>query len=505
MSALSTHRAPQLTLTGQVPSSVDVLVVGVASSNDKDVVVGVPADLEKGWAKKLPGDLTDLVADLGGSSKANDAVVLPKGLLGQSVVAVGVGPVEVTPNALREAVGVAVRKAAGLAKDADVKVAVSLDATDPELLAAIAEGALQGAYTFTKVSGADAPTRVTEVAVVSAAKGRDVNRTVEESVNLSAAVNLARDWINAPANLLYPEVFANEARDQFKGIKNVTVEVLDDKTLAREGYGGLSAVGGGSSRGPRLVRVEYKPRGAKQTLALVGKGITFDSGGLNIKPSEGMYTMKCDMSGAAAVLAATKVIAQLGLNVHVITYAAMAENLPSDTAYRPSDVLSMYGGTTVENVNTDAEGRLVMADALARTKGDAADLVVDVATLTGACIVALGNRIAGLMASDDETADRILDAAEVAGEQFWQLPIPDQLRATLDSKVADLKSGGPRWGGALTAAAFLQRFVAEGQSWAHLDIAGPAWNEESAWGHVSTGGTGFAVSTLVALAAGMEG
>ncbi len=310
----------------------------------------------------------------------------------------------------------------------------------------------------------------------------------------------AREWVNIPPNLLYPESFADEVRTWLSGSK-VSVEVLDDKALGRGGYGGILAVGGGSSRPPRLVRLSYSPRGAKSHLALVGKGITFDSGGLNLKPGDGMYTMKCDMAGAAAVFAAVQAIAALGLKVKVTAYGALAENLPSDTAYRPSDVLTMYGGKTVENGNTDAEGRLVMADALVRASEDRPDLLVDVATLTGACVVALGDRTAGLMATDDETADRVLDAAESAGEDFWQLPIAKETRGRLDSKVADLRStAGDRPGGAMVAAAFLREFVGDGIPWAHLDIAGPAWFDGSPYGYVGGGGTGMGVRTLVALA-----
>ena len=219
-----------------------------------------------------------------------------------------------------------------------------------------------------------------------------------------------------------------------------------------------------------------------------------------------MASMTCDMSGAAAVIAATRAIAALGLPVKVTAYAAMAENLPSGTSYRSSDVLTMFDGTTVENVNTDAEGRLVMADALGRAGNDSPSLIVDVATLTGSCMVALGKRTSGLMASDDATADRLLDAAEAAGEAFWHLPITDEARESLKSDTADLRSGGKhRYGGALVAAAFLQHFVPEGTSWAHLDIAGPAWNDEAPHGYTPAGGTGAAVRTLISLAAHLAG
>ena len=315
----------------------------------------------------------------------------------------------------------------------------------------------------------------------------------------SAAVDLAREWVNLPGNALVPESFAELVRPVAKNAK-LAIEVWDDKALERDGFGGIVAVGSGSTRKPRLVKLSYAPRGAKFHLALVGKGITFDAGGLNLKPGDSMYTMKSDMAGAAAVIAATAAIAELGLRIRVTTFAALAENLPSGSAYRPSDVITMYGGTTVENGNSDAEGRIVLADALVKASEDQPNLVIDVATLTGACMVALGERVAGLMARDDETADIILDAAEAAGEQFWQLPIPADARPKLDSKVADLKSTGDKYGGALTAAAFLSEFVPEETPWAHLDIAGPAFNSGSAYDYIPAGGTGAGVRTLVALA-----
>ncbi len=232
----------------------------------------------------------------------------------------------------------------------------------------------------------------------------------------------------------------------------------------------------------------------------MGKGITFDSGGLDIKSHAGMSIMKCDMAGAGAVLAATIAIARLGLKIKITCYAALAENLPSGSAYRPSDVLTMYGGTTVENFNSDAEGRLVMADALARLTEDEPDLIVDVATLTGACVTALGDRTAGLMSNDDGTAEQLLAAAKTSGEAFWRLPITDEVAKNIESDVADVRSGKyGTAGGALTAAAFLREFVGE-INWAHLDIAGPSWNSGSPYGYVSSGGTGMSVRTLISLA-----
>ena len=499
---MTSFTLPSLTLATSCPTDADVLVIGLADSTGSAVLVGAPDQLDKRVNKQFGTSLLDLARSLGADTKPGTTVLLP-GPAGQRVVVVGLGEIDVTPEQVRRAAGTAVRKAGELAGDQGVKVAVCLDVVEPEVIRGAAEGALLGSYRFVKVSGEQPSAKVASITVVSSSAKPEAKRAIDAARIVATAVCLARDWVNTPANALYPETFADAARGAVKGTR-IEVEVLDEKVLERGGYGGLMAVGGGSDRGPRLVRFDYAPRGARGHLALVGKGITFDTGGLNLKTADGMYTMKSDMAGAAAVLAATRAIAELGLKVRVTTYAAMAENMPSGTAYRPSDVLTMFGGTTVENVNSDAEGRLVMADALVRAGQDRPDLIVDVATLTGACMVALGERVAGLMTNADEAADRVLDAAESAGEAFWQLPIPEGTRSKLDSKVADLRSGGNRYGGALTAAAFLQTFVPDDMLWAHLDIAGPAFNDEGPYDYVPTGGTGMAVRTLVALAQSLQ-
>ncbi|MGO4956480.1 leucyl aminopeptidase [Luteococcus sp. Sow4_B9] len=487
---------PTVDLVARAPKDTDYVVVGVTGSSEQPTLVGVPSEVDKA----SPAPLAQIARDLGAKPEAGKVCILPR--FGSQLVAVGLGIDELTPEQLRRSCGNALREIAGRAGDSSLHVVLSLETAESELVRAAIEGAVLGAYTFTKV-GSQPKRPIEKISVVTSLGGAPAKQAVADALAISQAVLVAREWINAPANLLYPESFADEVRQITKGTK-LEVEVLDEKQLAKEGYGGIMAVGGGSERAPRLVRVEHKPRGAKNHLVLVGKGITFDTGGLNLKPADGMYTMKCDMSGAAAVLAATRAIAELGLSVHVTTYASMAENMPSGSSYRPSDVITMYGGTTVENVNSDAEGRIVMADALARSQADKPDLVVDVATLTGACMVALGNRIAGLMSSDDATADILLDAAETAGEDFWQLPIPEHIRKGLESKVADLKSSGSRMGGAMAAAAFLQHFVGEDTAWAHLDIAGPAFNDEAPYDYVPTGGTGHAVRTLVELARSLQ-
>lgn len=480
---MSMSPLPTISAAATVPADADVVIIGIAEASEAPVIVGHEADV------------LDAVLSLGGSAKPGSLVALP----GYPVLLVaGLGAADVTPERVRRTVGGAVRAAAKLAGQRTLSVAVSLELIEPEVVQGAAEGALLGGYAYAKTSDQETTVPVSKVTIVSAARGASV--AVREGVTIATAVCRARDWVNLPANVLYPETFADEARALAKGSR-LKVEVLDEAALTKGGYGGLLAVGGGSVRPPRLVKLAYSPRGAQTHIALVGKGITFDTGGVNIKPADGMLTMKCDMAGAAAVLAAVAAIAELKLPIRVTAWAAMAENMPSGSAYRPSDVLTLYGGTTVENANSDAEGRLVLADALVRAGEEDPDLLVDVATLTGACVVALGERMAGLMASDDETADRLLDAAEASGEPLWHLPIPEEARENLSSEVADLSSTGKtRWGGALTAAAFLREFAGEGRHWAHLDIAGPAFNSGAPYDYTPKGGTGSAVRTLVALA-----
>ena len=483
-----------------MPKSADAIVVGLATINGGETTtVGVGADLDKKYESAYGRGVMAMATALGASASADSVTVLPA-LEGSRLVVVGLEDADVTPERLRRATGNAPRSIAAMEGADGWEVAVSLEVTDPELVQATAEGALLGAYRVEKVTGETPPQAVTDVTLVaSSVTGLQKDALASAQAN-AAAVCQARDWGNTPPNLLYPESFAEAARGYVKDAK-ISVEILDEKALEKGGYGGILAVGGGSTRKPRLVRLSYAPRGATRHLALVGKGITFDSGGLDIKPAGQMAGMKYDMSGAAAVISAIRGIADLGLKVKVTAYASLAENLPSGSSYRASDVLTMFDGQSVENYNTDAEGRLVMADAIARAGQDRPDLIVDVATLTGACMVGLGMRTAGLITNGGTTSDLLLDAAEAAGEDFWELPLTDHTRALIKSTVADMRSGsGQRWGGALVAGAFLERFVPEGVAWAHLDIAGPAENVDEAYGYVPKGGTGMGVRTLIALA-----
>jgi leucyl aminopeptidase len=321
-------------------------------------------------------------------------------------------------------------------------------------------------------------------------------------------VHTVRNLVNAPPSHLYPETLA-DAAVALSQASDVTVEVLADDELAAGGFGGIIAVGQGSTRGPRLVKVSYSPAGAFRHLALVGKGITFDSGGLSLKPPTSMIGMKYDMTGAATVLAVTLAVAKLGLPVRLTAWMCIAENLPSGSALRPNDVITIRGGKTVEVLNTDAEGRLVLADGLVAASEEHPDAIIDVATLTGAASIAMGTRYIGTM-GDAELAGRVVAAGSRVGETLWHMPIAAELRPLLASDIADIANikPGNTAGGMMIAAAFLKDFIGttgEGDDrrpipWAHLDIAGAANNGGAGWGFTGKGPTGVAVRALIELA-----
>ncbi|WP_456817824.1 leucyl aminopeptidase [Cellulomonas sp. URHB0016] len=484
-----------VTLTSQDPArlSVDAVVVAVAQKDGGVRVLG------GAW---LPKDLRTALerdgAALGVTGAADEVRRVPAtGLHTPVLVLTGVGAAyAITPETLRRAAGAATRELAGTAT-----VALALPADDQDALTAVVEGALLGAYAYNRYRTGDAakaPVRDLEV-VTSLGRTRAAKDAVQRAEILAAAVHGTRDLVNAAPNDLFPAAFADAARGAVKdaGVKSVKLTVLDEKALAAGGYGGLVGVGQGSVRGPRLVKVAYSPSRPKARVALVGKGITFDSGGISIKPAAGMEAMKSDMAGAAAVLHTVVAAARLGLPVAVTGWLCLAENMPSGTAQRPSDVLTIRGGKTVEVLNTDAEGRLVMADGLVAAVEEGPDVVIDIATLTGAQLVALGHRVSAVMGTDAVRGE-VVAAAEAAGEQFWPMPLPAELRASLKSKVADLANIGDRFGGMLTAGVFLKEFVGE-TPWAHLDVAGPAYNEKAAHGYTPVGGTGVGVRTLLRL------
>lgn len=482
--------------------TADALIIGVGKDADGPVILNSPL------SATAVKSLRDSLAGLGVTGAPDQLLRLP-GLAdsgAKTLVLVGVGKVtgtesasQISDEALRRAAGSAIRQLSGLAH-----VVLALPANTLTQLSAVAEGAALGGYKYNSLHSTKdgAKTPVSKVSIVSSlSKDPTLAAALDRAAIVASAVNATRTLVNEPPNTLYPATFAEAAKDLAKGLP-IKVTIMDEKRLAKDGYGGIVGVGQGSSRPPRMVKLEYKGEKAVADLALVGKGITFDSGGISIKPGAGMITMKCDMAGAASVLNTVVAVARLGLNVNVTGWLCIAENMPSGTAIRPSDVLTMFGGKTVEVLNTDAEGRLVMADGIVAASQEYPDVIIDVATLTGAQVVALGHRTAGVM-GDDGVSAALKAAADRAGELIWPMPLPEELRPSLDSPVADMANIGERMGGMMTAAVFLQEFVGKDKQgetipWAHLDIAGPAFNEGAAYGYTPKQGTGMAVRTLVA-------
>jgi leucyl aminopeptidase len=474
----------------------DAVVVGVVQGPKGAELAEGGDDVAAAYGRKL----RPLLATLGITGKPGELAKVPTSgtLSSPLLVLVGLGQ-DTTPSAVRRAAGAAARAITNAAS-----VAVALPASTPTLVAAVTEGWILGAYTFTAYKKDPQRTAPSEVVLLApGARKKETTTAFEEAQVVAAAVAATRDWVNTPPGDLTPPAFADavvaagKELTKGRGAPKLQITVRDEKDLAELGCGGILGVGMGSAAPPRLVELSYAPRGAKTHLALVGKGITFDSGGLTIKPASSMSEMKSDMAGAAAVVQATFAIAALGLPIRISAFAPMAENMVSGSSVRPGDVLTMYGGTTVEVLNTDAEGRLVLGDALLLAAEAEPDVLLDVATLTGHMVVALGDKVAGVMGSD-EIVEQILDAGRAAGEELWPMPIPPHMDERIhSSKVADLaQHDWIRWGGGLFAAAFLREFTG-GRPWAHLDIAGPAFASGGPSGHVSAGGTGFAVTTLI--------
>ncbi|MET8751642.1 leucyl aminopeptidase [Streptomyces sp. NPDC059104] len=495
-----------LSTAGAATLRADALVVGVAKG-PKGLVVAAGAEAVD---KAFDGKLAAVLDALGASGGEGETTKLPApaGLKVPVVLAVGLGTApeqdeSFDEEALRRAAGAAARALHGAKK-----AAFALPLDDASAVTAVAEGALLGAYAFTAYQGGEKKAAkgsgpkqpLAEVALLGA-KPRDKEHkaAAERATVVATEVNIARDLVNTPPNDLTPEAFAAVASATAKE-NGVKVQVLDEKALVKGGYGGIMGVGKGSENLPRLVKLSYTHAKAEKTLAFVGKGITYDSGGISLKPAGHNETMKCDMAGAAAVFAAVVAVAKLGLQVNVTGWLALAENMPSGSATKPGDVLRMYSGKTVEVLNTDAEGRLVLGDALTKASEENPDAIVDVATLTGAMVLALGDRTFGIMANDDAFRTSIHEIAEEVGESSWPMPLPEDLRKTMDSPTADIANMGVRMGGGLVAGLFLQEFVGEGITWAHLDIAGPAFHEGAPYGYTPKGGTGSAVRTLVRLA-----
>jgi leucyl aminopeptidase len=450
----------------------------------------------------LDGRLGTFMQEAGFVGKPGETIVVPAhGLHADLAVLVGLGERDqVTAARLRRAAAAVARRAAKVSSVATTLVGAAPSGMEPaEAAGAVAEGLALGAYEFLEYKSKADATKLTR-AVLLGDDGPAVKDALTRARVVTDAVAWARDIVNQPSGAKSPAEFAAAARKLLTG-RGVRLTVLSEAQIETHRMGGVLGVGQGSARPPRFVKAVYDPPGgaSRGTLALVGKGVVFDTGGISIKPADGMETMKTDMGGAAAVLAAMSTLKGLGVRNRVVAYTPMVENMPSGSAIRPGDVLHIRDGQTVEVLNTDAEGRLILADALSWAVEEEVDAIVDLATLTGACVVALGEKIAGLMGNDDGWSAQVQAAAERAGERVWPLPLPDDYHAQLDSEVADLRNiGTTRYGGALTAGIFLESFVAD-VPWVHLDIAGPA-RATADDGELTRGGTGFGVRTLAELA-----
>lgn len=470
---------------------VDAVVVGTRPGG-RGVRLAAGADIAE---TLLGGHLEDALRTLDAKGGPDEVLKIPT--VGHAalplVVAVGLGAAASDParelEAIRRASGAAIRALAGTQR-----VAISLG-SDPATVGAVAEGSVLGGYRFDSYRTTPQPKPVGTVRIVAARD--EANRAaLDRAVIIAGAACLTRDLVNTPANDLYPASFAERAETAGKAA-GLEVEILDEDALAAGGYGGILAVGQGSTRGPRLVRLHYRPKAPTAKVALIGKGITYDSGGINLK-SPAPVEMKGDMAGAAAVVAAIVAAADLGLPVEVIATVPMAENMPSGSSYRPSDVVRMRGGKTVEVVNTDAEGRMVLADAIVRAAEDEPDYLLETATLTGAQVTALGERTSGVMGSQ-EMQDLLAEAGALVGEPMWPMPLPEEVGAQLKSDVADLKHvSGSRAAGMAVGGQFLSEFVPAGLPWAHIDVAGPAGFNSSPYGYIGKGASGVPARALVA-------
>ncbi len=481
---------PKLTISNKTPSIAKstAYVVGVTEKAGKPSLAESLIDL-------APLHQIDLTAIGAGFKKETIAKVFAADGSAYLLVGLGDGPVNV--NTLREVAGAAIRSAGGFRE-----ALIGLPANTPAEALSIAEGALIGSYEYLAYKGSKKPVALSSVVVLTNQK---ISETVLSNTHsMIQSMNSLRDLVNMPPNDLYPQSMAAAFVKAAK-VAGVTIEVWDEKRLSTEKMVGVLNVGKGSARPPRLVKIEYKPRAHKKHLALVGKGITFDSGGLTLKPGLGMLGMKYDMTGAATVGHAVLAIASLKLAVKVTAYLCISENLPSGSAMRPNDVLTYRNGKTVEVTNTDAEGRLVLADGLILASEQKPDLIIDVATLTGAARVALGTRYTGLFANEG-ALEIVRNAAEAAGESVWHMPLAQELRAQLHSDTADMINSnlGDPTGGMIVGAHFLSEFVGATDkagkqqiAWAHLDIAGPASNDGAAYGYLGKGATGVMFRTLI--------
>ena len=457
----------QPTLSNDAPHQVacDAIVVGAFDGG------GTP-ELEesaKVLDEALDGAISGYLIERDFNGKIGSLEVIPT--LGRvapkAVVVVGLGPrADVGPAEIRKAAGTAAKRLTDRAV-----VATTLSGLSDGATAAI-EGFLLAPYKYTRFKSDPKPIKTHRVVLLGGTQN-DVDR----GVVLAEATTLARDLQNEPPNSLTPDALARKAQE-VADVNGLGCTIWDEDEIDKHRFGGLTAVARGAINPPRFIQLRYAPAGATRKVAIVGKGVTFDSGGLSLKPANSMETMKSDMTGAAAVIAAMGALKKLDVKSEVLAFIPTTENLPSGDSMKPGDVITHYNGRTTEVNNTDAEGRLILADALAYACEQEPEAIVDVATLTGGIMVALGLRISGLFANDDGLSDEITGAANAAGEPMWRMPLADEFKRDLDSDVADMKNSGPRWGSAIVGAIFLKQHVKAGIPWAHLDIAGTDWADK---------------------------
>ncbi|GAB3692368.1 leucyl aminopeptidase [Corynebacterium nasicanis] len=471
---------PAVELAKKAPKKTDALLVPLLSGEDGPELP-TSTLLDDAASRQVLAHLSAV----GAKGKANEITRVPFG--DSSVIAVGLGdPEELDDETVRRAAGSAARALKGLGT-----VATSLGVFG---LAPAVEGLILGAYHYRGIRSEEEENGgVDKVVFVDGDK-----KAFQTAVTTAEAVAFARDLVNTPSSHLYPESYAAVLADAAREA-GVKVEVLDEQDLEKQGFGGILAVGRGSARPPRLVRLTWAPKKAKKSVALVGKGITFDTGGISLKPGANMENMISDMGGSAAVAATVLAAAQLNLPVRITATLPLAENMPDGLATRPGDVITHYGGITSEIINTDAEGRIVLADALARACEDNPDYLLEVATLTGAQMIALGTRTTGVMGSED-LRDRVAAVGRSIGEPAWAMPLLEEHEETIKSPTADIRNvDNTRWGGMEYAGLYLSKFITEGTEWAHLDIAGPSFNSGSVHGYTPKRATGVPVRTFLAL------
>lgn len=477
---------PTISVSEKLPKKAEAIVIPVFQGEDGPEIAAtgvLGSDVEVA--------ILEALNTLGASGRAQEVTKLV-GIAGAEVpviVAVGLGDSDdFDAETLRRSAGVAARALTGMGKVAST---LSIFGLHDAIL-----GAALGAYNFRGQKTCDldaAKAPVKEIVFLS-----DKKDELGQALIMVEAVALARNLVNTASSHLYPEVYANYIA-ALASEYGIEAEILDEKALAKGNFGGILAVGNGSARKPRLLRLTYTSKKSAPSVAIVGKGITFDTGGISLKPGAKMDDMISDMGGSAAAIASTIAAARLGLKLNVTATIPMAENMPDGESYRPGDIITHYGGKTSEILNTDAEGRLVLADAIVRACEDKPDYLIEMATLTGAQLIALGARTTGVMGSD-EFRDRVAELGREVGEPAWAMPLIEELKDEMSSDVADLRNiGKSRFGGMMQAGYYLSQFVAEGVQWVHMDIAGPAYNTEGTYGYITKRGTGAPVRTVVAV------